>query len=304
MSGIADASVYTDFSGLTELKARAARDEAGSLAEVARQFESLLMGEMIKAMRQAGLGEGILDNDQSLFYRDMFDKQLALHLSESGGMGLAAAIERQLGGTPAGPVDDPKEIADYLDSRVAVVAAPDTRGYHSAMSPAEVDSDPADWDSGDFVRNLWPWAVEAAKQIGLRPQALLAQAALETGWGRYMLRQPDGSPSNNLFNIKADQRWSGASVAVESLEYEQGMAVKRRSRFRAYQSLRDSFQDYVALVRQSPRYSDAVAQADDPQRYFVALQRGGYATDPRYADKIRAVMEGEEMRRALAELGP
>ncbi|HXK56008.1 MAG TPA: rod-binding protein, partial [Gammaproteobacteria bacterium] len=88
--------LYADFSGLAELKARSVSDRAGSTAEVARQFESLLIGQMMKSMRQASLGEGILDNDQSLFYRDLLDQQLSLHLSENGGIGLAAAIQRQL----------------------------------------------------------------------------------------------------------------------------------------------------------------------------------------------------------------
>ncbi|HEB97670.1 MAG TPA: flagellar assembly peptidoglycan hydrolase FlgJ [Sedimenticola thiotaurini] len=305
MAGIADASVYTDFSGLTALKAKASRDARGSLAEVARQFESLFLGQMLKSMRQASLGEGILDNDQSLFYRDMFDQQLALHLAGSGGMGLADAIERQLGGAAVRPETGVKGLDAYLCRRTLRQPAPATApaGEAGGSVRPETADDPGRWDSREFVQRLWPWAVEAAKQLGLRPQALLAQAALETGWGQYMLRRPDGAPSNNLFNIKAGRRWQGPSVAVDSLEYEQGVAVKRRSRFRAYPSLRDSFRDYVAFLRESPRYGRALESSADPAGFFSALQQGGYATDPRYAEKVQAVMEGPEMRRALAALG-
>jgi len=309
MGAVANTAVYTDFSALTELKARASDNAEGSLSEVARQFESLFMGQMLKSMRQASLGEGILDSDQSLFYRDMFDQQLALHLSESGGMGLAAAIERQLGSGEGGPTTRVKGMADYLRQRTLLLqqpsAAPElvsSGEVGSGAGVADAATNPADWNTREFVQQLWPWALEAAKQLGLRPQALLAQSALETGWGQHMLRQNDGSPSYNLFNIKADKRWDGERVAVNSLEYEGGVAVKKRDHFRAYDSFRDSFHDYVAFLKDNPRYREALESVADPGRYFSALQQAGYATDPRYAEKIQALLEGPEMQRALADL--
>ena len=309
----ATASVYTDFSGLGELKARAARDAEGSLDEVAQQFESLLMGQMLKAMRQASLGEGILDNDQSLFYRDMFDKQLSLHLAQSGGMGLAAAIKRQMGGSETSGLSTAvKGIEDYRRQLVTLaeirskqsVAAP---GFAESDSPTVAASpvaaeDPADWGSEGFVQKLWPWALEAAKQLGLKPQALLAQAALETGWGQHIMQRADGSPSHNLFGIKADRRWGGEKVSVNTLEYEQGASVRKRDHFRAYPSFKDSFNDYVDFLRSNPRYAHALESTADSGRYFTALQQAGYATDPRYADKIDAVLRGPEMSRALDRL--
>jgi len=310
MDAVSNSAVYTDFSALTALKARAGQDAKGSLSEVARQFESLFMGQMLKSMRQASLGEGILDSDQSLFYRDMFDQQLALHLSESGGMGLAAAIERQLGGAEGSPAGHVKGMADYLRQRTLLLQQPSAAPQPGSSGEAgpgtgvtDAAANPADWNSREFVQQLWPWALEAAKQLGLRPQALVAQSALETGWGQHMLRQNDGSPSYNLFNIKADKRWDGDRVAVNSLEYEDGVAVKKRNHFRAYDSLRDSFHDYVAFLKDNPRYREALESVADPGRYFSALQQAGYATDPRYAEKIQAVLEGPEMRQALAGLG-
>jgi len=306
MGAVANTAVYTDFSALTELKARASNNAEGSLSEVARQFESLFMGQMLKSMRQASLGEGILDSDQSLFYRDMFDQQLALHLSESGGMGLAAAIERQLGSGEGGSTGKVKGMSDYLRQRTLLIERPlapsESTSSNEAIAP-DAAANPADWNPQEFVQQLWPWALEAAKQLGLRPQALLAQSALETGWGQHMLRQNDGSPSYNLFNIKADKRWDGDRVAVSSLEYEGGVAVKKRDHFRAYDSLRDSFHDYVAFLKDNPRYREALESVANPGRYFSALQQAGYATDPRYAEKIQAVLEGPEMQRALAGLG-
>lgn len=303
----AAAPLYADFAGLTRLKAKSVADKDGSAAEVARQFESLLIGQMVKSMRQANLGEGILDSDQSLFYRDMFDQQLALHLAENGGIGLAEAIQRQLEGARLAMTGEGKSIASYFssptyiyaaekdDDTMAELAADKAKG--PANSAAEADSD--NWSSNDFVRHLWPWAKEAANRIGLQPQALLAQAALETGWGQRMLTKFDGQPSHNLFGIKADRRWQGEKVNVATLEYEEGSAVKRRQAFRSYDSFRQSFNDYVDFLSSNPRYQQALASTSNSSAYFSELQKAGYATDPNYADKINAVLHGREMSRAL-----
>ncbi len=310
------AAVYTDFSALRTLKAQAASDADGALDKVARQFESLFMGQMLKAMRQASQGEGILDSDQSLFYRDMFDQQLALHLSTSGGIGLADAIKRQLGkGMPAEAAAAGKTLDEYreqpvqrakgVDRTAGPIRAAQVNGNSSNSSttiePLQIE-DPAQWDHGEFVENLWPWALEAAQQLGLQPEALVAQAALETGWGRHMSRMADGTPSLNLFNIKADSRWDGDRVQLNTLEYEQGVAVRRRDYFRAYGSLRDSFQDYVRFLQSNPRYQDALQATESSREYFSALQQAGYATDPRYAEKIDTVLNGQEMERAMQRI--
>jgi flagellar protein FlgJ len=144
--------------------------------------------------------------------------------------------------------------------------------------------------------------MEAAKRLGLKPQALIAQAALETGWGQHLMRKTDGSPSNNLFGIKADKRWGGDRVSVDTLEFEQGVSVKKRAHFRAYDSLRQSFEDYVSFLQSNPRYREALSATADTGRYFTALQEAGYATDPDYARKIEAVLDGREMAAGLAQL--
>ena len=302
--------LYADFSGLAELKAKAVNDREGSTAEVARQFESLLVNQMVKSMRQASLGEGILDNDQSLFYRDMFDQQLALHLSESGGIGLAAAIQRQLEGAQTAVNADGMGIAEYPRRQVTIAPAANAGSASKAAGLthglAAIDSaagaDAKSWNSTEFVEKLWPWALQAAERIGIQPQALLAQAALESGWGRKMIRQPDGTPSHNLFGIKADRRWQGERVNVSTLEYEQGSAVKRRAQFRSYDSFKQSFDDYVDFLQANPRYDRALASTSSSSAYFSELQKAGYATDPRYARKIDSVLRGPEMNEALDQL--
>ena len=293
------ADVYLDFQGLGDLKARARQDQDATLAEVSRQFESLLMHMMLKSMRQANLGEGLLDNDQSLFYRDMFDHQLALHLAESGGLGLAEMIERQLGGPQAAVGKTKASLEDYRGQVVEIAARvatpsqrPETSDKGASIAPGEAPEnlDPADWSAEDFVNNLWPWARSAADELGLSPQALLAQAALETGWGRHLIRMADGSPSFNLFGIKAGPGWEGKRVAVDTLEYEQGVVSRKRAAFRAYDSFQESFRDYVELLKTNPRYREALASTADSRDFFSALQRAGYATDPHYAEKISGVL--------------
>jgi flagellar protein FlgJ len=153
----------------------------------------------------------------------------------------------------------------------------------------------------DFIRTYLPHAERAAEQLGVDPHALLAQAALETGWGKSVPCNAAGECSFNLFGIKAGERWSGASVNVPTLEFEEGIPVRKVERFRAYDSPADSFLDYARLIANSPRYGDALGAGDDVASFASALQQGGYATDPRYADKIVSVA-AEVRRLASASL--
>ncbi|MGL4205812.1 MAG: flagellar assembly peptidoglycan hydrolase FlgJ [Aeromonadaceae bacterium] len=145
----------------------------------------------------------------------------------------------------------------------------------------------------EFVRQLLPAAKQVAKRIGLSPVALLAQAALETGWGRNMMSNSDGTSGKNLFGIKAGGRWQGSSTLANSLEYEGGQPVMRKSAFRSYHSFVQSMEDYVELIGNNARYSKAKAVAHDPDAYFEALQQAGYATDPHYANKLKQVIRSD-----------
>ena len=154
----------------------------------------------------------------------------------------------------------------------------------------------------DFVAEVWPHAVEASRKTGIPPQFMVAQAALETGWGQKQLRNPDGSPSHNLFNIKAGSAWKGDTVAREVTEYANGQAYTEQSRFRAYGSYAESFRDYASLMTRSPRYADVLGQTD-PAAFARSLQDAGYATDPMYADKLTRIIGGNTLRTALAQAG-
>jgi peptidoglycan hydrolase FlgJ len=149
---------------------------------------------------------------------------------------------------------------------------------------------------------LAPHAAVAAKQLGVSVRALLAQAALETGWGKHLPSHGDGSSSNNLFGIKAGSSWDGDKVSVPTLEYENGVAVRKRDQFRAYDSPSESFSDYARLLADSPRYAQALGQGENIAGFARALVHGGYATDPSYVAKITAIANSAQMREALAAL--
>ena len=142
---------------------------------------------------------------------------------------------------------------------------------------------------------LWPHAKRAGHSLGVDPRLLIAQAALETGWGRSVIHDEQGRSSHNLFGIKADSRWPGARMEVSTLEYVDGVMIKTRAPFRAYTSIEESFDDYVSFVREQPRYQAAMRSVDNLERYVRELQKAGYATDPAYAEKILNVFRREEL---------
>lgn len=295
--GINDASVYTDLSGLTRLRADARQNSPEALRAVAQQFEALFLQMMLKSMRDAGdvTGNELFGSDQEQLYRDMHDKQLALEMANGKGLGLADMLVRQLQGAvertlPADARDERQ--ADAVPERQAFSAVkPAPAASTETATAAGSQTDPVQFENpDDFVRHLWPHARRAADKLGVDPKALLAQAALETGWGRAVIRRPDGSSSHNLFNIKADARWDGGRVFKDTLEYRDGVAARERAAFRSYGSYAESFEDYVSFLQASPRYQRALEQAADPQAYVRELQKAGYATDPAYADKIHHIM--------------
>ncbi|MEG0007233.1 MAG: flagellar assembly peptidoglycan hydrolase FlgJ [Aeromonas sp.] len=145
----------------------------------------------------------------------------------------------------------------------------------------------------EFVNRLMPLAKKAAGKLGLSPAVLVAQAALESGWGKRVIKDGEGQLTHNLFGIKADPRWEGPKATVSTLEYEQGVASRQKAAFRSYESFEESFNDYVDFLTSGSRYQGALAKVDSPDRYFEALQKAGYATDPQYASKLKQVLRSD-----------
>lgn len=306
---VQQAQVYTDFSGLNALKSQARSDKQAALEEVARQFESLFLSEMLKSMRKAGdvFAEGnYLNSNQSEFYRDMFDSQLSLTMAKGQGTGLAEALVRQLGQqTPGLDSNGGKlaahktSLADYdrslpalsreLPEQLDKVSAVAERT--AAVAPVSARELPETFESPEqFVRELLPMAERVAGDSGIDPRLMVAQAALETGWGKHMIKGDGERPSFNLFGIKADSRWSGDAVTITTTEFREGLPMKEQAQFRAYPDYESSFRDYVAFLESNPRYREVLSVADQPEVFADKLQEAGYATDPNYGEKIRRIM--------------
>lgn len=141
----------------------------------------------------------------------------------------------------------------------------------------------------EFIAAMLPMAEQAAQKIGVDPRYLVAQAALETGWGKSIIRTRDGESSHNLFGIKSHNSWDGESARVLTTEYRGGKAVKEAASFRAYDSYAHSFDDYVSFLQGNGRYEKALASTDKPEQFARELQKAGYATDPQYARKISQI---------------
>jgi flagellar protein FlgJ len=311
------ASVYTDFQGLAALRAKAAKNNPEATVETVRQFEALFVQMMLKAMREASPGGGIFDSNQVGFYSELYDRQLALSLVKGRGLGITELLTSQLRGQDGRPMaasDPSRDGSSPFPGLPAPVgpAAPDTDDV-SLATRASVKNVTAltvaghmtgngnqDWrprNPGEFIQDLWPHAERGAAALGVSPEVLVAQAALETGWGQKVIRHADGDSSFNLFGIKADAGWRGSRVTVPTLEYEDGVAVKRRAAFRSYDSLGEAVSDYVDFLRGNPRYQQALKQAANPETYLRGLKDAGYATDPDYVEKIRTIMNQQSFSR-------
>jgi flagellar protein FlgJ len=279
--------VSTDFDGLTRLRAetRTDRNSPEVLRKVASQFEALFTQMMLKSAREAKLGEGLFDSSAHEHYQGMFDSQIALNLAQGRGLGIADLLVRQLSQGKEAEAS-PAVNANRITERTGMTTAPDGPG-HTATH---------------FTQMLWPHAEQTGQALGVDPRALIAQAALETGWGRATIRHPDGRNSFNVFNIKATPDWAGERVSVPTLEYEDGVAVRRQAEFRSYRSYGEAFADYTRLIGQQPRYAAARAAGQDSRAYAAALQQAGYATDPGYARKIDGILHGEPLARAVGLL--
>ncbi|MDE2612721.1 MAG: flagellar assembly peptidoglycan hydrolase FlgJ [Burkholderiales bacterium] len=275
-SSTAASSLAIDSQAMANLRARAATDPRGAVREAAKQFETLFMNELVKSMRATTLQAQ--DDPQAQMSTSMLDAQFASQLAGMRG-GLSEAIarqlERQMGLTP-GPI-------------------PATGSANNA--PAPLDSRPTrlpQTGAAAFVQQHSAAARAAEATTGIPATFMVSQAALETGWGRKEIRHADGTPSFNLFGIKAGAGWHGPMAEVTTTEYVNGKAQKVTARFRAYASYAESFADYARLMKDSPRYQQVLAGAtqtgDAASGFARGLQRAGYATDPAYADKLTRVI--------------
>jgi flagellar protein FlgJ len=272
------ADTYTDINGLAALKKDPTSPQA--VSAVAEQVEALFLQMMLKSMRDATTSDDT-SNEMGM-YQDMFDKQVALTISQHQDLGIGRLLKRQLSGKPSPGAPKTADAA-------AGGSASGAGGSASALAqtPAE------------FVDKVLPSIRRAASALGVNPMGLLAQAALETGWGQRMPRTADGSASLNIFGVKAGEEWTGARATADSLEFSNGVATPRRSAFRAYGSIEESVNDFAGLLKDSARYRGAVAAGGDAQAYIQSIGKSGYATDPAYANKLNQILNSATFREAL-----
>jgi peptidoglycan hydrolase FlgJ len=288
----------TDFGGFASLKFGARANDPDTVKKAAQQFEALFVQQMLKAARASSLGEDVLGGGgQTEFYQDIFDQQMALHLSSGKGMGLADLLAKQLLGatTPA--------TAARSESLVPANAGIQSlRTAPHAPSKAKLDSDVRGNDESPgpaaFIDSIRPHAERAAKQLGVPAEAIMAQAALETGWGKRVPTHADGTPSHNFFGIKAHGGWDGGRLVKTTHEHLGGRMQKVSAEFRSYDSVGEAFDDYARFLQSNPRYAEALRRGDDAAGFARGLQEAGYATDPAYASKLLKLMSGRTISRA------
>lgn len=308
-----------DVQALDGLRMVSKKTGPAGLEAAARQFEVLFMNMLLKSMREATPQDRLMDSEQSRLYISMLDQQLSQTVAGRS-VGLAEIMIRQLRDTvPAEPAQHADngvgerlrraDASSQVKSERPVPAEQQSDGAkipgHQVPQEQPVQQPPQSPpqsglqsqmqkpEATEFQRKLMIHAQEASQATGIPVEFLLGQAALESGWGKRELRSTDGTPSYNLFGIKAGSSWSGRVVEAVTTEYVDGVAQKTVEKFRAYHSYAESFRDYVNVLRSSSRYAGVLAQAAQgisPEDFAHGLQRAGYATDPAYGDKLSRII--------------
>ncbi|WP_345418773.1 flagellar assembly peptidoglycan hydrolase FlgJ [Halioxenophilus aromaticivorans] len=361
------AKSFTDLAALNDVKKLGRNQNPEAIMEVARQFESFFITQLMKEMR-AGVDligkDNFTNSSEMKFHQQMFDQQISLEVANKGGYGLAEIMARQLteqfdinwdsleNNTPDNktllaevdaadkslqrrstppPSSTIETMGGAQTTATATVPSSVSKVGDSDQAKSEIDAgslgqtieqiarflkpltgkaadmakdviesgvelvEQLQINKGNFFAELKDFAANAAEKLGVDKNVLLAQAALETGWGEFISKGDSGS-SKNLFNIKSSSQWTGDSVKVTTVEYRDGVAQKEQANFRAYSSFEDSFDDYADFILSNPRYEKALSCASDSEAYLRELQQAGYATDPNYADKIMQLLQQPEFK--------
>lgn len=283
LSGMDVGGLAIDGQNLDRLKLQSKQAPDQALKTVAKQFETVFLNMMLKSMREATPQDGVFDSEQTKMFTGMLDQQLAQSMADRG-VGLADVMVRQLS----------------TESRVLSTEQPALSTQYSALvtqhSPLSTQYSALSTDIQQaFVDRMRPHAEAASRSTGIPAHLIMGQAALESGWGKREIMNADGSNSFNLFGIKANKGWNGKVAEVTTTEYHNGVASKQVESFRAYGSYTEAFQDYAKFLGDDPRYAGVLEQSD-AKAFAQALQKAGYATDPRYADKLAGVIGSVRVR--------
>ncbi len=328
-------SAYLDFAQFGKLKQQYRQDTDAGIKATARQLEGVFLNMMLKSMREAnaGFAEGnYLTGQESEYFRDMYDQQISQNLAARGGIGLADIIVRQMQQIESRKLDhqgsEPGnghsidaaaksfDISAYRDRAIPALLKPELdaaekESFDAAMQAPAVEAkvfapataarqqrqEDAKWNNAEeFVDAILPHATRAAQALNIDPMAIVAQAALETGWGQHVMRDARGNLSFNLFGIKAGTSWQGDTANRKTLEYRNGIAAQESATFRSYPTLESAFDDYVNFLKSNSRYQNAFQLNSEAKQWGYALQNAGYATDPNYGNKIARLLESDVLR--------
>jgi flagellar protein FlgJ len=311
--GVLDQRLSLDVQGVDALRRTVRTSPQEGMKQASKQFEVMFMQMVLKSMRDATPSDGMFSSSQEKTYTSMLDQQLSQNLSGRG-LGLAEAMFTQLsrtmggdaGNLPSSPgltgdvpaaqrlgtplILEPK-VAPNVANVAALTRAPDLSFYEAATAQATLSRSVLPQAHVEqFVSRMLPAAQRASQASGVPAQLIMAQAALESGWGKREIRADDGKSSFNLFGIKADKSWKRPVVEATTTEYVNGVAQKIQAKFRAYSSYEESFTDYARFLTSNPRYANVLA-TQDPAEAAHGLQRAGYATDPQYGGKLVRLMK-------------
>lgn len=317
-----------DVKSIDDLHLMAKQNPDEALQKAAQQFEALFMHMLLKSMREATPKDGLFDSQQTQFITQMYDQQLAQHISTKG-IGIADMMVKQL--ARSNNSIDPKTSINEADAILSTINFinqssvakdghpndksrqlwPNSQASFNAAVPVGKINSPTEESiaaiqtetkikklpsySADFIDKLLPHAKTVSQSTGIPSHFMLAQAALESGWGKHEIRHADNSPSYNLFGIKAGANWKGDVVETVTTEYINGVPQKMVEKFRAYNSYAEGFNDYAKLLLDNPRYAK-VLKSNDAATFANGLQRAGYATDPLYADKLIRILNSEVLQ--------
>ncbi len=308
-----------DVQGVNKLRTMAKQNSPGALKETAKQFEVLFINMMMKSMRDATPDGGLFTGHEKPIYTSMLDQQFSQNLAQRG-MGLGDMLVGQLikadpslASQEAGnlssvkssqyvPLSFTSESTHLFPAASAIHKSPTTPAHfnHSVVDRLEEliysakIHNTASSSAQSFTTQMQGHAQQAEQMTGIPSSFILAQAAIESGWGKREITKADGSSSHNVFGIKAGSDWKGPVAEVTTTEYIDGEPKKVLAKFRAYDSHAEAFQDYAAFLANNPRYKHVLANSQTAQDFAHGLQQAGYATDPAYASKLLKVIQRVE----------
>lgn len=293
MNELLNRDAVFDLRSLDTLKASVKSDSSEGVRAVANQMEGLFVQMMLKSMRDASFKGGLLDSPQSNMFTSMYDQQISQEIAATGKLGLADLIVSQLTGekvsseqlTGGNHVELPGRLSRTVGNALMAGAEQVLPQAKAAMARLSEGS-----TAGSFISRMLAPAIEAERKSGIHHQLIIAQAALESGWGGKEIVTKDGKPSHNLFGIKATPNWKGERTEITTTEYIGGVKQKVKAEFRVYPSYAAALSDYTSLLSKNPRYKHVVS-APSPEIAAKALQSGGYATDPHYSGKLINIIQ-------------